>query len=90
MGICEFFVVAEQIADFAASHTNITRWYISLRTHMSEKLRHEGLAKTHDFSIRQTLRIEICTTFATTHRKACQAVFENLFESEKFENALID
>src|SRR5204863_8382001 len=69
---CEFvrqsFVLAEQITDLAPTHTNVTRRHVSMGAHVSEQLRHERLAKTHDFDVRFPLWVEIRAALAAAHR----------------------
>ena len=57
---------------------------------MLGELGHETLAKTHDLAIGFALGIKVRTAFCAAHGKRCQAVFENLLESEEFNDAEID
>ena len=51
---------------------------------------HEALAETHHFSVCFSFRIEVRSTFTTTDRKTSQDVFEDLFESEEFQDPLVN
>ena len=51
---------------------------------------HEALAETHHFSVCFSFRIEVRSTFTTTDRKASQDVFEDLFETEEFQDPLVN
>ena len=51
---------------------------------------HECLAETHDFIVALSVRIEIAAALAAADRQCCQAVLENLFESEEFENTEVN
>ena len=55
---------------------------------MTVQFGHESLAKTHDLTITLSFGVEIRTSLAAAHGKAGEAVFEDLFKAEKFENTL--
>jgi hypothetical protein len=57
---------------------------------MAEELGHERLAKAHDVVVGFALRIEIGAAFAAAHRQGSERIFENLFKSEKLQDAGVD
>ena len=57
---------------------------------MAVKFRHKTLAKTHNFVIALSFRIEIRSAFASADRKPRKRIFQNLFEPEKFNHGKID
>lgn len=82
----EALVLAEHVADFPASHADITRGDIGVFTKVSVKLGHEGLAEPHDFSVRTAPWVEIGPTLAAADRHSGQRILEGLFEAEKFDD----
>ena len=79
--------MAEHEAYFASADSYISCRHVSVLSDVSLKLCHEALAESHDFVVRFAFRIEIGTTFCTTHRQCGQTVLESLFESEELHDA---
>ena len=86
----KFFVHSVHITDFTTANTNVTSRDISIRTYILPQFIHESLTETHDFSIWFSNRIEVRTTFTTTHRKSSQCVFESLLETEEFQHRKVN
>ena len=53
---------------------------------MTLKLSHERLAKTHDFGVRLTLGVEVCTALCAAHGQAGQRVLENLLKAKELDD----
>ena len=85
----EFFVLAEQEADFAAAHADVARGNVGIRADVAVKLAHKGLAEAHHFGIRFTFGVEVGAAFAAAHGQGGQAVFKYLLESQEFQNAQV-
>ena len=60
-------VRASHIADLAAANPDVSSWNVGIMSNMAIELGHETLAKSHDFTVRTALWVEIGTTFAATH-----------------------
>ena len=54
-----------------------------------EQFGHETLAETHDLQVALALGIEVAAALAAADRQRCQRVLEDLFEAEKFQDALV-
>ena len=87
--IANTFVLSEKITDLTSANTDVTSRYICVCADIFAELCHKALAECHNFSVGFTLRIEVGTTFTTADRKTCQRIFEYLFETEEFQNALV-
>ena len=88
--VAKTFILAEHIADFTGADTNVASRDVCICADMLGKLRHEGLAETHDFAVALALRVKVGTAFAAAHREAGQAVFENLFKAQEFDDGGTD
>ena len=82
-------VLSEHISDLSCACTDISCRNISISTNIFAKLCHKALAECHNFSVRFSLRIEIRSTFTSTDWKSCEGVFENLLETEEFDNTKV-
>ena len=82
----ELLVHSVQEADLTSTYTYVTRRDVLVWADAAPELKHEGLAETHDLSVRLSDRIEVRTTFRATHRKRCEGVLECLLESEELEH----
>ncbi len=60
-------VRAEQVADLAATHTDIASGDISVGANVARQLAHEGHAEATDLGVALALGVEVGTTLATTH-----------------------
>ena len=78
-----------KVSDFTSTNPDITGWDIKRRTDVFLQFSHEALAETHYFSVCFSFRIEVRSTFTTTDRKTSQDVFEDLFETEEFQDPLV-
>lgn len=87
--IAQPFVLPEEIAYLPTTYTDISSRYIGVRPYIFGQLRHKTLTKPHDLVIRFSFRVKITSSLATSDRKTCKAVFKYLFESQKFNDALI-
>ena len=54
---------------------------------MAAQFSHKRLAEMHDFVVGLALGVEVGTTFATTHGKRGETVFENLLQAQELQHA---
>ena len=87
--VTQFFVLAEQEADFAAAHADVAGRYVGVRADVAVKLAHKGLAETHHFGIGFAFGIEVGAAFAAAHGQGGQCVFEHLLEGQEFQYAQV-
>jgi len=85
--VIELFVLAKHIADFASAHADISGGHIGIGTDVTEEFAHKRLAETHHFIVGLASGVKVRTALAAAHGQTGKAVFENLFKTEKFENA---
>ena len=83
-------VLTVEIADFSATDTDVSRRHIRIGTDMANQFHHKALAKTHDFLIALSVRIEIGTALAAADRKPGQRILEDLLQTQEFDDAEID
>src|SRR5208283_3350645 len=83
-------VLAKQESDLASAHADIACRNVGVRPDVAAQFSHEALAETHDFVITFALGIEIRSTFAAPHGQRGQRILEDLFESQKLQDAQID
>ena len=83
-------VLAEQVADLAATDADVTGRDVAVLTDVAVQLRHEGLAETHDLSIGLALRVKVGATLAATDGQTGQGVLEDLLETEELDDAQVD
>lgn len=57
---------------------------------MSVQFRHKALTKSEYFPVGFSLRVEVRTAFAASHWECGEGVFEDLLESEKFNDRKVD
>ena len=88
--VVQAFVLAEQIADLAPADADVARRNVGVRTDVLVQLDHEALAEAHDLRVGFALRVKITAALCTADGQAGQAVFEDLLEAEKLDDALID
>ncbi|EEZ76891.1 hypothetical protein NEILACOT_03083 [Neisseria lactamica ATCC 23970] len=88
--IADFFVLSEQVADFASAYADVAGRNIGVRADVAVEFGHKGLAEAHYFGIGFAFGVEVGTAFAAAHRQGGQGVFEDLFKSEEFQHAQID
>ena len=89
MAVNNALVLAKHETYFAATDANVPGRNVRILTDVPVKLGHERLAKTHDLAVALSLRIEIGATLGGPHREAGEAVLEDLFKTEKLQNALV-
>jgi len=56
---------------------------------IAEKLGHECLAEASYLAITLAFWVEIRTSFSSSHGKAGESVFENLFKPKEFQNTFV-
>ena len=83
------FVLTIEVTNFASTNTDITSRHVCICTDVFAQLSHEALAKTHDFVVWFTFRIEVWSTFTTTDWLTSQWVFKDLFETKEFNDWLV-
>ena len=88
--VADFFVLAEQIADFAAAYADVTGRDVGVGADVAVEFGHKGLAEAHYFGIGFAFRVKVRTAFAAAHRQGGQRIFEHLFKGEEFQHAQID
>ncbi len=86
----EGFVLTEHIADLTATHADVACRHIHIRADIVPQLTHEGLAETHDLTIRLAAWREVGATLGTTHRKRGEGVLEHLLEGKELQNTDVD
>ena len=87
--VADALVLAEQVADLAAAHVDITGRDVGELADVTAQFRHEGLAETHDFGVGLALRVEVGSALAAAHRQAGQGVLQDLLEAEELDDALV-
>ena len=88
--VFELFIHSEEISDFPGSDPDVTGGHVRVGADVPEKLHHETLTETHDFGVRFALGIKVGPALASAHGQGGQGVLENLFESQKFQDAQVD
>ena len=83
----EFAIHAIEVANLAATNTDITCGHVGLGTNVTPQLGHKGLAETHNLCIGFTLGVEVRTTLCTTHRECGEGILEALLEAEELQDA---
>ena len=83
-------VLAVHVANFASTNTNITSGNIAVWSNVTEEFSHEGLAETHDLSIRLALGVEIRATLSTTHGERGEGVLEDLVEAKELDDGKVN
>ncbi len=84
------FVLAEHIANLAATHSDIARRNVGVLTDVAIEFGHEALAETHDFIIGLAFGIKIGPSLAAADRHAGQGVLEDLLEAEELDDTEVD
>ena len=84
------FVLAEHVADLAATDADVTSGHVRVFTQVAVQLSHEGLAKTHHLGIGPAVRVEIGAALAAADGQTGQGVLEDLLKSQEFDDAQID
>ena len=82
----QLLVHSVQITDLTSTDSYVTCRDIGIGADASPELIHEGLAESHDLSIRLADGIEVRTTLCTAHRQSCQSVLECLLETEELQH----
>ena len=84
IGIFAAFVLAKEVAYFAAAHTDVAGGNVSIGTDVAIELAHEGVAEIADFVVAFSLGIEVGTAFAAAHGQSREGVLKYLFKTEEF------
>lgn len=87
--VAETLVLAEHIADFAATDADVTSGNVCVGADVASEFGHEALAETHYFIGALALRIEVGAAFAAAHGQSGEGVLENLFEAKELQNAKV-
>ena len=88
--VLKTLVHAKHVADFTTAHTDVTSRDVTVLANVAPEFHHEGLAKSHHFSVGFALRVEIGTAFAATHGQSGQRILEDLLEGEELQNGRVD
>src|SRR5208337_3171940 len=88
--IAQTFVLAEEEADFASAHADVSGRHVGISTNVTLEFGHEALAEAHDFVIALALGVEVRSALAAAHGKSGQGVLEDLFKGEEFEDSEVD
>lgn len=83
-------VLAVHVANFSSAYTNVTSRNIGTGVEVTAEFCHESLAETTNLSITLSSRVEVGSTLAASHGKACECVLENLLKSKKLQHTLVD
>ena len=86
----EALVLAEQVADLPAAHTDVTGGHILVGTDVLVELRHEALAEGHDLPVGLALGVEVSAALAAADGQAGEGILEHLLKAQEFQNALVD
>ena len=87
--VAELAVHAEHVADFTTANADVARRHVEVVADVAPEFHHEGLAEAHDLGVGLALGIEVRTALAAAHRKAGQAVLENLLKGEELEDGRV-
>ena len=88
--VAEAFVLAEHVADFAGADADVASGDVGVGADVAFEFGHETLAEAHDFGVGFAFGVKVGSAFAAAHGEGGEGVFEDLFEAEEFEDALID
>ncbi len=88
--VFEAFVGSEEVADFSGTDADVACGDVRVLADVAVELDHHGLAEAHDFAVGAAFGVEVGAAFGAAHGEAGEAVFEDLFEAEEFEDALCD
>ena len=87
--VAQTTVLAEKVTDLATANTNIARRNVSIGTDVTLELGHEGLAKTHDFSVGLALGVKVRAALRTAHGQAGQRVLKDLLKTQELNNGQV-
>ena len=85
----QFLVIAEQIADFATTHTDIAGRHVHIRTDDFIQFTHKGLTESHHLIVALAADAEVAAALATAHRQCGKCVLEGLFEAQELQNTQV-
>ena len=83
-------VLAEQVADLAAAHADITGGHVAVRADVTVQLGHEALAETHDLGVALAVGVKVAAALAAAHGQTGQAVLEDLLETKELDDRQVD
>ena len=73
-----------------SADADIARGYVGIRADVAVQFGHKALAEAHDLVIALAFRVEIRAALAAADGEACEAVFEDLLETEEFDDGQVD
>ena len=79
------FVLTEHISHFSCARADVACGNVAVGADVFAELGHKTLAETHYFAVGFAFGIKVRTALGAAHGQSCQAVFEHLFESQKFD-----
>ena len=88
-GVLQALVLAEQVANLAAAHADITGGHIRELADVAVELRHKALAEAHDLGIGLALGVKVAAALAAADGQAGEAVFQNLLKAEELQNGQV-
>ena len=83
--VADAFILAEHISDLSCAGSDVACGNVGIGADVAVKLGHKTLAKAHDLKVGFAAGVKIASAFAAAHRKACKAVFKDLFEAKEFD-----
>ena len=90
MGAGNPTVLAEQVADLAGTHANVTGRNIHELADVAMQLCHEALAEAHDLFVTLPLGVEVGTALGAAHGETCKTVFQRLLKTQELQYGQID
>ena len=88
--VVQTLVLTEEVADLSAADADVARGDVGVRADVFVQLDHEALAEAHDLRVGFALGVKVAAALCAANRKTGQAVFEDLFKAEEFDDALVD
>ena len=86
---CQFFVIAEQVADLAGTHADVTSRHVHIRTDYLVEFAHKGLTELHYLVVALATDREIRAAFSAAHRQGGEGVLEGLLETEELQDTQV-
>src|SRR5699024_4865324 len=87
VAVGQALVLAEQEADLAGAHADVTGGDVRVLAHVAVQLGHERLAEPHDLAVAAAVRVEVGAALAAADGQAGQRVLEDLLEAEELHDA---
>src|SRR5690606_25981992 len=89
VAVGEALVLAEEVADLAGAHADVTGGDVGVLAHVAVQLGHEGLAEAHDLAVAAAVRIEVGAALAAADGQAGEGVLADLLEAESLHDAAV-